>query len=148
MKSGSSAQYSKVPGSNTRQAANLMLNSNAPGRNGSSKPPANTTNRAGPNTRANAKIGGRVASREGARDSDVVMSGATYDSKGNYMSDYSKRKANVPQRTDSAKRRMGAAAAAYHANSVGFDSSSLTGPKKNGGMELDDGILSELGSPE
>ena len=46
----------------------------------------------------------------GVDDSDVVMANAN-----NYLSDYQKRKANGAQRTDSANRRMGAAAAAYHA---------------------------------
>ena len=84
-----------------------------------SKPPA-STNRAGPNTRARA-TNQRLASREKA---DVAMSSA--------------------HRSDSNKRRMGAAAAAYHANAAGFDSSSLTGSKPGDS----DSLMQQLGSPE
>ena len=66
---------------------------------------------------------------------------------GNYMSDYRKGKTNgsANQRSDSNKRRMGAAAAAYHANAAGFDSSSLTGAKNGIGT---DSLMEQLGSPE
>ena len=105
--SGGAASYSRVPGSNTRQAANMMVGGGSavarkqPDRVG--KPPANNSMRNGPNVRAIVDNSKRGASRgQGKReDEDYVMNGQ-YNSRG-----------VAGQRSDSAKRRAGASAVAY-----------------------------------
>ena len=68
---GSSSHYSKVPGTNTRQAASMMVGgSNGPANR---KPPANS-GRSGPNVRP--APGKRGNSISGEDDGDHVMSAA------------------------------------------------------------------------
>lgn len=106
------------------------------------KPPQ----RGGPNTRSN--LANRVASRgrgEGAPAEDEVMAGNNL---------FSENKG--PVRSDSAKRRIGASAAAYHAMSVGLDANAMVPNNKNGrhassrpGNDgFPDSLIEQLGTPE
>ena len=108
--SGSGA-YSRIPGQNTRQAANMMVGGAAGGAKKplenkmAGKPPANSL-RNGPNVRAVMENGGKRGNSRGVNqrmasvEEDKVMSGGNqYNSRG-----------AAAQRSDSANRRQAAAA--------------------------------------
>jgi hypothetical protein len=118
--SGSAASYSKVPGSNMKMAAAMVVGGASGVPKGLNKPPV-INGRTGPNTRSNIAANNRKPSREGAAGSDdKVMSGS------NYLSDY-----KGAQREGSAKRRAGASAAAYHAENLGLNSNAMGPTNKN-----------------
>jgi len=145
---GGAGTYSKVPGSNTRQAANNIVGStpnNKPGTN-NSKPPAIGA-RAGPNVRPRANGAMARGSSRGGEDADQIMSNG--GAKG--------------QRSGSAARRAGASAAAYQAQSVGMGVDQIRGGgahskgarnssnravQQDNVFEYTDSLMEQLGTPE
>ena len=119
---GGAGTYSKVPGTNTRHAANNIVGT-TPNRGigVNSKPPAMGGARTGPNVRARANGAGAAArgsSRGGGDpDADQIMSSDHVNKK------YGVAAAN--QRSGSANRRQGASAAAYQAQSNGMGAEAL-----------------------
>lgn len=99
------ANYSKVPGANTRQAANMMVGGGA----NRTKPPATNGRSVGRSAGLNQGVAKRAGSRSGNMndDEDQHMSSASQN-----------------QRSGSAARRQNAAAAAYNVGNLGPNKSS------------------------
>ena len=156
---GASTSYSKVPGSNTRQAASNIVNGTAShsGRAAGNVKPPTMNGRGGPNVRAanknvsnaNSSVGRRPGSRDA--DSDERMAESRPQRNG------------IPaaQRSGSAQRK--AAAAAYN-SSAGLGADAIGTRGKNGFanfkpqasgqgskesvFEYTDSLMEQLGTPE